>query len=60
LATRLWGKQDKFFPVDRARAMVADFPNATLHVIRDAGLFAHEEQPADVDGALLPILTADA
>jgi pimeloyl-ACP methyl ester carboxylesterase len=53
----VWGELDKFFPLDRARAMVADFPDATLHVIPGAGLFAHEEQPADVARALLPTLT---
>ena len=52
------GEQDKFFPVAWAAAMVADFPDATLHVIPDAGLFAHEERPADVARALLPVLTA--
>ena len=44
----VWGEQDKFFPVDWARTMVADFPQATLHVIPKAGLFAHEERPTDV------------
>jgi pimeloyl-ACP methyl ester carboxylesterase len=53
----VWGEQDKFFPVDRARAMVAEFPDATLHVIPCAGLFAHEERPTDVARALLPTLT---
>ena len=53
----VWGEHDKFFPVDWARTMVADFPHATLHVIPGAGLFAHEERPADVAHALLPTLT---
>jgi pimeloyl-ACP methyl ester carboxylesterase len=50
----VWGEHDKFFPVDRARAMVAEFPDARLEVIRGAGLFAHEERPAEVARALLP------
>jgi hypothetical protein len=29
----VWGEQDKFLHLDRARAMVTDFPDATLHVI---------------------------
>jgi pimeloyl-ACP methyl ester carboxylesterase len=37
--------------------MVDDFPNARLAVIADAGLFSHEERPADVAAALLPTLT---
>jgi pimeloyl-ACP methyl ester carboxylesterase len=54
----VWGEQDKFFPVKWAHTMVADFPDATLHVIRDAGLFAHEERPAEVAQALIPTLIA--
>ncbi len=33
------------------------FPNAHLDVIEGAGLFAHEERPAEVAAALLPVLT---
>ncbi len=53
----VWGEQDRFFPVKWAREMVADFPDARLEVIADAGLFAHEERPAEVAQALLPVLT---
>ncbi|HYN33273.1 MAG TPA: alpha/beta hydrolase [Ilumatobacteraceae bacterium] len=53
----VWGEQDRFFPVKWAREMVADFPDARLEVITDAGLFAHEERPAEVAQALLPVLT---
>lgn len=53
----VWGDQDPFFPVDRARAMVSTFPNASIEVIEGAGLFCHEERPADVAAALLPTLT---
>jgi pimeloyl-ACP methyl ester carboxylesterase len=54
----VWGEKDKFFPVDRARAMVADFPDARLEVVPGAGLFSHEERPVEVVRALLPTLTA--
>jgi len=54
----VWGEQDRFFPVKWAKDMVASFPNARLAVIADAGLFAHEERPAEVAQALLPVLTA--
>jgi haloalkane dehalogenase len=54
----VWGEQDRFFPVEWARTMVADFPDARIEVIAGAGLFAHEERPAEVAGALLPVLTA--
>jgi pimeloyl-ACP methyl ester carboxylesterase len=53
----VWGENDRFFPVKWARTMVDDFPNARLAVIADAGLFSHEERPADVAAALLPTLT---
>ena len=53
----VWGAKDPFFPVDRARAMVAGFPDAQLAVIEGAGLFSHEERPAEVAKALLPTLT---
>lgn len=53
----VWGDKDPFFPVERAKAMVAEFPDARLEVIEGAGLFSHEERPADVALALLPTLT---
>ena len=52
-----WGDRDPFFPLPGARAMVASFPNAQLAVIEGAGLFAHEERPAEVAQALLPTLS---
>jgi len=52
-----WGDRDPFFPLRGARAMVASFPNAQLAVIEGAGLFAHEERPAEVAQALLPTLS---
>lgn len=52
----VWGDRDPFFPVDRARAMVPTFPNATIDVIAGAGLFSHEEAPAEVAASLLQVL----
>lgn len=52
----VWGELDRFFPVEWARSMVDDFSNASLAVIPQAGLFSHEERPAEVAGALLPVL----
>lgn len=54
----VWGEHDAFFPLAWAKEMVATFPDAQLAVIADAGLFAHEERPAEVAAALLPVLTA--
>lgn len=53
----VWGAKDPFFPVDRAREMVDTFADASITVIDDAGLFSHEERPAEVAAALLPTLT---
>jgi pimeloyl-ACP methyl ester carboxylesterase len=52
----VWGDRDPFFPVARAKAMVNEFPNATIDVLPGVGLFSHEEAPADVARSLLPTL----
>ena len=52
----VWGEHDAFFPVDAARRMMSEFPEARLEVIEGAALFSHEEQPARVADALLPTL----
>jgi pimeloyl-ACP methyl ester carboxylesterase len=52
----VWGADDAFFPVEWARQMVDTFPCAELTVIDGAGLFSHEERPAEVAAALLPTL----
>ena len=44
------------FPVERARDMVATFPDAQLQIVEGAGLFAHEERPAEVAAALLDVI----
>ena len=54
----VWGERDHFFPVEWARQMVTDFRRAELTVVADAALFSHEERPASVARALLPVLTA--
>ncbi len=52
----VWGDRDPFFPVKWAREMVETFPDARLEIIEGAGLFAHEERPAEVAETLLPTL----
>lgn len=56
----VWGDRDPYFPLDRAVAMAATFPNATIEVVEGAGLFVHEEAPARAAEALLPVLTVPA
>lgn len=53
----VWGEHDPFFPVAWAHEMVGTFADARLHVVPGAGLFSHEERPAEVAEALLPTLT---
>lgn len=53
----VWGARDAFFPLGRAREMVGTFPQADLEVVEGAGLFSHEERPAEVAGALVPLLS---
>ena len=48
----VWGEHDKFFPVRWASEMVGTFADARLTVVERAGLFAHEERPADVAAVL--------
>lgn len=55
----VWGTEDVFFPIDRAREMVGTFADARLAEIEGAGLFAHEERPAEVAAALLPTLRGE-
>lgn len=52
----VWGEDDRFFPVAWAKEMVGTFPDARLEIIQGAGLFAHEEKPAEVAKALLNVL----
>jgi pimeloyl-ACP methyl ester carboxylesterase len=42
----LWGEHDRIFPLALARAMLPQFPRATLEVLPGGKTFAHEEQPA--------------
>ena len=56
----VWGVDDPFFPIEAARKDVATFAQASLVEIEAAGLFSHEEKPAEVAEALLPALVGDA
>ncbi|MEM7285667.1 MAG: alpha/beta hydrolase [Actinomycetota bacterium] len=55
----VWGVDDPFFPIEAARRDVATFPDAQIAEIEDAGLFCHEEKPAEVAAALLPVLIGE-
>lgn len=44
----IWGADDPTFPVEHARKMVRQFPDAELVEVPGARLLVHEERPADV------------
>lgn len=53
----IYGERDLFFPVDLARAMVDELPDVrAFHVLPEQALFAQDEAPELVAGALLPWL----
>ena len=54
------GENDPFFPVRCAQEMVATFPDARLRVISGTRLSSHEEKPAEVAAALLPVLVGSS
>jgi len=49
----VWGADDPTFPIDRARAMVAQMPRARLVEIPGARLLVHEEKPTEVTRVVL-------
>jgi pimeloyl-ACP methyl ester carboxylesterase len=52
----IWGADDPTFPIEHARRMVGQLPDATLVEIAGARLLAHEEKPAEVAQATLAFL----
>src|SRR5258708_38139727 len=52
----IWGADDPTFPVALARAMVKQFPDASLVEIPSAKLLVHEEKPEEVLHAVVPFL----
>lgn len=48
-----WGDADtKFFPLDHARRLEADFPNARLEVIEGASTFVMVDRPAELAASI--------
>jgi pimeloyl-ACP methyl ester carboxylesterase len=52
----IWGADDPTFPVELARAMVEQLPDARLVEIPGARLLVHEEKPAEVARAVVEFL----
>jgi haloalkane dehalogenase len=55
----IWGDQDPFFPVEKARAMLPEFRDVRgFHVLAGQKLFVHDEAPELVAAHLEPLLTS--
>jgi haloalkane dehalogenase len=55
----IWGDDDPFFPLDRARPMLGQFGGeARLDVIQGAKLFVHEDHPGEFAGLARPFLAS--
>ena len=55
----IWGEDDPFFPLDRARPMLGQFGGeARLEIIPGAKLFAHEDHPGEFAGLARPFLSS--
>ncbi|MGZ4800992.1 MAG: alpha/beta fold hydrolase [Acidimicrobiia bacterium] len=54
----VWGREDPTFPIDLARPMLDQLPDATLVEIQGARLLPHEERPDAVLDAVAEFLTA--
>ncbi len=55
----IWGVRDTVFPVDHARAMIAQFPAGTgMLEVPDARFLVHEERPALVADAIASFLAS--
>ena len=54
-----WGDHDKLFPLDHARRLQADFPNATVQVITDASTYVMVDQPDQLVAAIASFARAD-
>lgn len=52
----LWGKEDRWIPVDQAERLKQYITNADLHIIDDAGHFLMEDAPEEVSGYLANFL----
>jgi pimeloyl-ACP methyl ester carboxylesterase len=51
----VWGRNDKIFPAEGARAYLRDVPKAELHLL-DTGHFALEDQGAEITALMLDFL----
>jgi pimeloyl-ACP methyl ester carboxylesterase len=55
--TILWGQEDGWIPVERARELASRIPDSTLRCVPDAGHLVQEDAPEAIVAALLGFLT---
>ena len=53
-----WGDSDKFFPLDHARRLEADFPNARLEVIEGSSTYVMLDRPDELAAAISNFIAA--
>ena len=53
-----WGDQDKLFPLEHARRLEADFPDARLHVIEGASTYVMLDARDDLASEIKSFLAA--
>ena len=56
----VWGDSDKLFPLDHARRLEADFPNARLQVIEGSSTYVMLDRPDDLAAAITNFIASDA
>jgi pimeloyl-ACP methyl ester carboxylesterase len=54
-----WGDRDKLFPLDHARRLESDFPNARLQVIEGASTYVMLDRPDELASAITTFATPD-
>ena len=55
--TILWGQEDRWIPIERARELASRIPGSTLRCVPDAGHLLQEDAPEAIVAALLGFLT---
>jgi pimeloyl-ACP methyl ester carboxylesterase len=52
-----WGDTDKLFPLEHARRLAADFPDARLEVVEGSSTYVMIDQPAKLAGLIQAFMT---
>jgi pimeloyl-ACP methyl ester carboxylesterase len=55
----IWGKENRFVPVEQAERQRKSFPNAEVVVLDNSRHYSHLDSPKRVDELVLPFLTRE-